>query len=131
MSNPRQRPRTWGFRFSFTDAVTICVIMVAAGVLWRLDNPLWWIILIIGVHFFLFCNVFRFVRHRELTWAGLFVLNICLWTWSDHLAWYPVLLCQIPVTLGLTILEMRSPDYHGVFAKQFNPHLDEYLKNLP
>ncbi len=127
MSNPTQYKRTWGLRFSLVDAVTICVILGAAALLWRLDSPLAWMLLITGGHFFLFCNVFRIIRHREITWAGLFLLNIALWGWFDRLAWYPVMLSQLPVTVALILLEMRSLNYHGVFANRINHRLDEYL----
>lgn len=128
MFKPTQKPRTWGFRFSPTDALAICVFLGAAGVLWQQGSPLWWLLLIAAGHFFLFCNVFRIVRWRELVWAGLFVLNVGIWAWLDQLSWVWVLMCQLPITIWLVVTNMRAPGYHGVFAKRLNPRLNDYLE---
>ena len=127
MFEPKHNARTWGFRFSLTDALAIFAFMSAAGVLWRLGNLLWWMLAIAAGHFFLFCNVFRIVRRRELVWSGLFILNVGIWTWLDLLTWPCVLLCQLPITVGLVVADMRSPGYHGVFASRINPQLNDYL----
>jgi len=89
---------------------------------------MWWMLVISASHFFLFCNVFRIIRRRELIWAGLFIFNVGVWAWFDHLAWPPVVLCQLPITLGLVIADVRGPGYHGVFADRLNPRLSDYLK---
>lgn len=127
MFEPKHNARTWGFRFSLSDALAIFAFMSAAGVLWRLGNLLWWMLVIAAGHFFLFCNVFRIVRRRELVWSGLFILNVGIWTWLDLLTWPCVLLCQLPITVGLVVADMRSPGYHGVFASRINPQLNDYL----
>ena len=128
MSKQNYKPRTWGFRFSFTDAIVISVVTSAAVVSRRLDSPLWWMLVIVVGHFFLFCNVFRIVRRRELIWSGVFLFNICLWIGFDDLTWPRVLLCQLPVTFGLVVANMRDPGYHGIFAKRLNPRLGDYLE---
>lgn len=58
--------RAWGFRFSVVDAIALLVLGAAAYGLYRLDSKLWWLVAIVAGHFFLFCNVFRVVRRREL-----------------------------------------------------------------
>ncbi len=126
--NPQFRTRTGGFQFSRTDAQAIAVIMAAVLVLWRMGNPLWWILVISAGHFFLFCNVFRIVRRRELIWAGLFVVNVGIWIWTDRLTSPCVLLCQLPITAGLFIADMREPRYHGVLANRLNRQLNDYLE---
>jgi hypothetical protein len=128
MFKPAHKQRTWGFRFSPTDTLAIGVFCVASGVLWQQDNPLSWLLLIAVGHFFLFCNVFRIVRRRELIWTGLFILNVAVWAALDHLTWLRVLMCQLPITIGLVVADMRSPGYHGVFAKRLNPRLNDYLE---
>ena len=128
MFEPNHNARTWGFRFSLTDALAIFAFMSAAGVLWRLGNFLWWMLAIAAGHFFLFCNVFRIVRRRELVWSGLFILNVGVWAWLDLLTWPCVLLCQLPITVGLVAVDMRSTGYHGVFASRLNPRLNDYLE---
>lgn len=128
MSEPKTRARTWGFRFSFSDAVAITAFLSSAGILWHFGNPLGWLLVMAAGHFFLFCNVFRIVRRRELIWAGLFLVNVTLWAWNDSLTWTGVLLCQLPVTIAVVVLDMRSAAYHGIFAKRLNPGLNDYLK---
>ena len=128
MFEPKHKSRTWGFRFSLTDAIAIGVFMTAAGGLWHLDSPLWWLLVIAAGHFFLFCNVFRIVRRRELIWAGLFVLNVGVWVWFERLTCLGVLFCQLPITVMLVVADMLAPGYHGVFAKQLNPQLNAYLE---
>ena len=122
------KPRTYGFQFSLTDAVAICMFIGVAVALWRVGNPLWWVLVVTAAHFFLFCNVFRIVRRRELIWAGLFILNISVWVWTDNLTWTHVLLCQLPITVWFVIADMLAPSYHGVFANRLNPRLNEYLE---
>ena len=41
----------------------------------------------------------------------------------------PVLLWQAPVTLWVIVRQMRSPWYHGIFARQINPRLADYLND--
>jgi hypothetical protein len=130
MFETHHRPRTWGFRFSTTDAVAICVFACAATVLRYGASPAWWLLVIAVAHFFLFCNVFRIHRYRELTWAGLYILNVCVWAWFDRLTWSNILLSQIPVTLALILMDMRAPGYHGIFANRLNRRLDDYLKEV-
>ena len=129
MSKAEHHARTWGFRFSLTDALAIIAFMSAAAVLWRLGNVLWWILVIAAGHFFLFCNVFRIIRRRELIWAGLFILNIGVWTALGPLTCPRVLLCQLPITITLVLADMRSRGYHGVFANRLNPLLNDYLED--
>ena len=102
--------------------------MSAAVGLWYLNSPLWWLLVVAAGHFFLFCNVFRIVRRRELIWAGLYVLNVGVWTGFDRLTWRGVLLCQLPITVALVVADMRAPGYHGVLAKRLNPRLNDYLE---
>ncbi len=120
--------RTWGFRFSLADAVAIAVFAGVAVVFRHWDNPLWWMLAIAAGHFFLFCNVFRIIRRRELIWAGLFILNIGLWMWFGAMTWPRVLACQLPLTAGLIFADLRAPGYHGIFANRLNPKLNDYLE---
>jgi hypothetical protein len=119
--------RTWGFRFSLTDAFALVLFGAAAVGLQRLGSSLWWLVLVVAIHFFLFCNVFRLVRRRELLWAGLFVLNVGFWLLLDHLDWFNVLAVQLPASVGVIAWELKAPRYHGIFADRLNPRLDEYL----
>jgi len=120
--------RSWGFRFFATDAVVIGVLAAAAIVLRQIENPLWWILIVVAGHFFLFCNIVRIRRRFEMIWAGLFVANIGAWLWFGELGWIGVLCVQLPITLCLVVLELRSGRYHGVFARRANPRLNDYLE---
>jgi hypothetical protein len=128
MLESQHRPRTWGFRLSATDAVVICIFGVAAGVLQRLETPLWWMLLIVAGHFFLFCNVFRVRRSFEVGWAAWFLVNSAVWLWLGNLDWLGVLAAQLPVTACLVLAELRSDRYHGIFAQRTNPRLNDYLE---
>jgi len=120
--------RTWGFRFSILDAVAIAAFAaVIAGLHW-LGGSLWWLVAIAAVHFFLFCNVFRVIRHRELIWAALFILNVAFWLLLGRLDWFSVLACQLPVSVGVIAWEAKATRYHGIFADRLNPNLKDYLR---
>ena len=122
------RKRTWGFRFSVIDAVALLIFGTAAFSLYRLDSQLWWLVAIVAGHFFLFCNIFRVVRRRELIWAFLFVLNVGLWLLLGRLDWFNVLACQWPVSVGVISWELKAARYHGILADRLNPTLRDYLE---
>ena len=82
-----QRTRTWGFRFSPMDAVALALFGLAIAALYSRGSSLSWILAIVAGHFFLFCNVFRVARKRELMWAVAFVLNVACWLVLDRLNW--------------------------------------------
>jgi len=124
----KDRSRTWGFQISLRDCLAIIVFASIAGMLWRWESPLWWIVVVAAGHFFLFCNVFRIIRRRELIWAGCFMFNVGAWAWLGDLEWSRVLLCQLPITALLIFADVRSPGYHGIFAKQLNAQLADYLE---
>jgi hypothetical protein len=120
--------RTWGFRFSLTDVLVLCAFAGFASGLFYLANPLWWLLLVVVAHFFLFCNVFRVARHHELIWAILFVANVLLLAHWQELDWPAVLVTQVPITTAIIFVELRSATYHGIFARQLNPQLANYLE---
>jgi hypothetical protein len=108
---------THGIRFSRVDAV---VLVAGAGLTWALWRPLGQFALLVPVtlfHFLLFCNVFRVRRGVELLWAGVFVVNFAAWALSGDFSWWGVLGVQVPVTLGILVVEVRHPRYHGVFSR--------------
>src|SRR5437899_12307034 len=102
------RLRTWGFRFSVIDAVALSAFaLVIAGLHW-LGSSLWWVVAIVAAHFFLFCNVFRLARCREMIWAALFILNVGFWLLLSRLGWFRVLACQLAVTVGVLAWELKA-----------------------
>jgi hypothetical protein len=127
MTEQLQQKRTWGFRFSLTDAVVLAVLAGTVATLYRFGNSLWWIVAIVAAHFFLFCNIFRVVRRRELIWATIFVANVGFWILLGQLNWFNVLACQLPVTTGVIAWEVRAARYHGIFADRLNERLADYI----
>jgi hypothetical protein len=119
--------RTWGFRFSLTDAVALSAFGAATAVLYRMGSGFSWIVAIVAGHFFLFCNVFRVARRRELLWAGFFVLNSALWLVLGRLDGFGLLACQLPVSVGVIAWELGATRYHGIFANHLNSALEDYL----
>jgi hypothetical protein len=120
--------RTWGFRFSLIDAAAIAAFAVLIAGLHWLGSSLWWLVAMLAMHFFLFCNVFRVLRRRELIWAALFILNVGFWLLLGRLDWFTVLACQLPATVGVITWEVKAARYHGVFADRLNPNLKDYLR---
>lgn len=118
MSSPS--PSWWnlkrpaGFRFSATDGLAILACGVLTATAWKSVGSLAWLFPIVLGHFFLFCNVFRVHRSSELTWAGLFVLNVGLWVSLAQLNWAGILGVQTPFTLLAILRALLSRDYHGV-----------------
>src|SRR5439155_16220925 len=101
--------------------------IVIVGLHW-LVSSLWWLVAIVAVHFFLFCNVFRVIRRRELIWAALSFLNVGFWLWLGRLDWFSVLACKLPVTVGFIAWEVKTTRYHGIFADRLNTQLEDYLE---
>jgi hypothetical protein len=122
-----QPPRTCGFRFFATDLAFLVVCSVAAFAMRDVLGALVWIIPFVVLHFFLFCNVFRVRRSHELAWAGAFLVNALAWQLLASFSWLGVLAVQLPLSAVVIVVEMRSPSYHGVWARRLNPRLDEWL----
>lgn len=107
----------------------LAVVAFAAISIWLhyLGSDLWWLLVVVAAHFFLFCNVFRIIRRYELIWAGLFILNVTCWLWLERFAWPNIVLSQLPATIILIGLGIKNPGYHGIYANRYNPTLNAYL----
>ncbi len=128
MCERSQPKRAWGFRFSPMDAAALVLLGAAVAILHRFGSNLSWMVAIVAGHFFLFCNVFRVRRRRELFWAAAFLANAGLWLLFGQLDWFRLLVCQLPVTAGVIAWELKSARYHGVFADRLNAHLDDHIE---
>jgi hypothetical protein len=126
MCNQTGGKQTWGFRFSAIDALALAAFGALAAGLSRIGSSLWWMVVIVAAHFFLFCNVFRVARRRELLWAAVFILNVATWLLSGRLDWFNVMACQLPVTTGVIAWEIKNARYHGIFADHFNANLKNH-----
>jgi hypothetical protein len=128
MCEQHQSERTWGFRFSLTDAAALVLLGATVAILNRVGSDLWWIVTLVAAHFFLFCNVFRVVRRRELIWAAVFVVNVGFWLLLGRLDGFKVLVCQLPISAVIIAWEIRAARYHGILADRVNPALQDYIQ---
>ncbi len=119
--------RKHGFRLSALDGVVLMLGAILAIWLRNESFPLWWIVPMALGPFFLFCNVFLVWRKLELIWAAVFVILIGGHLALGHTDGLSPLIMQTPVTLGVLWLQLRSPWYHGIFARLINPRLDDFL----
>jgi hypothetical protein len=79
-------------------------------------------------HFFLFCNIVRMHRARELIWTGAFIALAAGSALFSVPGWPQTFGLMLLLTLALVALEMRSPAYHGVFWKKINPALETWWR---
>jgi hypothetical protein len=112
-----------GLRFSAWDALVLVAGGVGVGVLATYAG---WMAFVVGFtvgHFFLFCNVVRLSRARELLWAGVFV-SLCAGTIVGEIPGWPwTVAIALAVTVAVVLSEMRQPSYHGVGWRTINPQL--------
>lgn len=116
----RGRPR--GFRISSADVLVLFVAAALYIASRATLGHLALIFVIVPLHFFLFCNVFRIHRSAELIWAAAFALNVAAWASDAPLAWTSVLLIQTPITAVLIYWAFRRDDYHGVLWRHAPRH---------
>lgn len=121
------RPRTYGFRLSLVDSIVLAVTIIASLLLWKFTNGLSCMGLLVVLHFFLFCNVFRVPRIPELIWGLAYLILSAALLYFEQFTplWNAITI--LPVTLLVLLWSLRLPTYHGIFAKQWNPKLDDYL----
>jgi len=124
MSEPH---RTWGFRLSLLDLLVLAVAAPATWLLWPVVGPIAGCVPLAVGHFFLFCNVFRITRWKELLWAAVCLVNVAAWAAADALSWPGILAVQTPLTVLLLWSETRTARYHGAWARRLNPRLEDYL----
>ena len=106
--------RRAGFRLSVLDAIVLALCSPATWLLWYVLGELALLCPVVLGHFFLFCNVFRVHRNREMIWGVSFVAVVCLLTWLGVYSWWRVCLFQSPVTLGVIMTAILSNNYRGL-----------------
>ena len=111
------------------SAVDVAVLVVGVFVAADVGAVTPWlgvaIAFVIG-HFFLFCNVVRMGRPRELAWAGLFVALSAATETVGFPGWLISLSVSFVATIVLIALELQRPDYHGAFWQHVNPGLRQW-----
>ena len=125
----KPNPPRHGFRISAFDGLVLIVGGCLTVWLYQADNPVWWVVAMVVGHFFLFCNVFLVWRRWELVWAAIFLVNATVHLMNGDPSGGSVLMWQLPVTVWVIALQIRSPFYHGIFADRWNRRLADYLNN--
>lgn len=115
-----------GFRLYRTDLVVLCIGAIAALGIGSVDSAFGWVIAFTAGHFFLFCNVLRMARSRELIWAGVFLgLAVSSLTQGQpSLGW--TFCITFAVTVIISVVQLRHPAYHGIAWQYFNPNLPQW-----
>lgn len=117
-----------GFRLSVIDALIIIIAITAALYLFKTYELIFFIIIFVTTHFFLFCNVIRMSRSFEFCWAFVFVILTAISIKTNLLPLYIAFSLSFALTVVLVLLEIKKPSYHGVFWRQLNPNLEVWFK---
>ncbi len=111
-----------GFRFNLIDLIFILLLAMASLGLYRSFDTfmsLYILPLYVGFTFFLFCNVFRVGTRKELWWIVLFFMIAVTNYLVLGVAWFwPTVVIAGMVQVVLVVLQVRSDDYRGIFAKE-------------
>lgn len=126
-SNYQGRPRTWGFRLSRLDIAVIVASSILTALLWKPTASYSFIGLLVVIHFFLFCNVFRIPRIPELIWGASFLIVCTACLVLELYSPWMVSISILPVTVAVLVWSIRLPSYHGILANRINPRLEEFL----
>ena len=118
-----------GFRIDTKDVLAILLGGAGAWYMAPVDEFLALVIALSLGHFFLFCNVFRLARPRELAWAVFFVVLCSCQITLGKPGVLAVLLCTLVATVIVIGAQMRDPAYHGVGWQRINPKLPDWWKN--
>ncbi len=118
-----------GFRISIVDALVLVAGTAGAAFL-RSESADAAVLLAMPVlHFFLFCNVFRIKRRKELIWAAIFVISSAFFIVYQMFSEVFLIIANFLVAAILIALETREPDYHGIFWQNINPGLEQWWEN--
>ena len=112
-----------GFRLSVFDCMIVLLGAVGTGWAYQIEPAFGLVIAFTVGHFFLFCNVVRMARPRELAWALVFIALISASILTGIPSWNQTFLASLATTCAVVALEMRSPSYHGILWQRINPNL--------
>ena len=121
---PSPAPFSPGFRMSLLDGFVLVAGAAVAMFAARIEINLGLAVAFTVGHFFLFCNVVRMERVRELVWTAVFLVLASLTSSLQALSWNLTFGICLAVTAVLVVIELRSPMYHGIFWRRINPLLE-------
>jgi len=128
----KERRFSPGFRLNLRDVLALVCGSGLAFFLRETESELSILTLIAVLHFFLFCNVFRIKRKKELIWMFVFLLLVAFTVILGRPSFIVSVAISIAVSSYLIIKEIKEVDYHGVLWNRFNPNLrlwwDEQMK---
>jgi hypothetical protein len=117
-----------GFRISRTDSAVLVVGVLSAACCWRISVLASLLLLFVLANFFVFCNIIRMSRPSELIWAVGFLLLSSSALRTGTPSWLVVVAIASAATIGLALLEMRKPSYHGACWQRLNPELPSWFQ---
>lgn len=120
-----------GFRISSIDVVVLIsgIALSSWIATFNVGIGIGIAIAFVVAHFFLFCNILRMPRSFELIWAGTFVLLTAVCLSAELMTWPIVFAVSVLLTLVLTAIAVKRPDYHGVGWQRINPSLPHWWAN--
>jgi hypothetical protein len=123
MAKPTFNP---GFRLSFLDVLILCAGLIGSIVLGLQTGWAGFVVMLVVLHFFLFCNVFRISRPPELIWAAAFVVLGGATILTEFPGWIATMVISVALSSHLIWRETRKPHYHGICWKKWNPALPDW-----
>jgi hypothetical protein len=112
-----------GFRMSLLDGAILILGTIGTFWLYTIDRNLALVVAFTVGHFFIFCNIVRMARQRELIWALAFATMGSASALTGTPTWNLTFLAALAVTGVVVWLELRSPSYHGILWQRINPQL--------
>jgi hypothetical protein len=118
--------RRAGFCLCYIDLAVIGIAILTTLLLqyFSENNTLFQILtflpVIVVVHFFLFCNVFRISLSKKVIWSCIFMMNITFWIFISQdilnlwTCWRSVLIMQTPFTIIMILSQILSTQYCGI-----------------
>jgi hypothetical protein len=115
-----------GFRISEIDVGVLILGVLISVMVGRWDSSLALAVAFTVAHFFYFCNILRMARVLELGWAFLFTVLAGSTLVAGRPTWNETFLLMLAMTAILSVLQVRTPSYHGVLWKRLNPELPQW-----
>ncbi len=129
MQTSAKEPFLPGFRISLVDILVLVAGTTGSALIGQENTDAAILVAMPVLHFFLFCNVFRIKRRKELIWAATFVVSAAFFIVYQMFSAALLLIVNFLVAAVMIAQEMREPDYHGILWQSINPGLEQWWKN--